>query len=100
MNNFRWMKRLMNTGRKRRFFAMNRQNNRGRMGMFLTLLGVGAGAAWYGLAQGRDNNKERSSRSLVNMPSAAKAAMPSTETAFAEELLQEVTSSTNKKEHE
>ncbi|MFB4162357.1 hypothetical protein ACE1TI_00685 [Alteribacillus sp. JSM 102045] len=84
MNNFRWLAPFLNMGRRRRFMGWNRGNNRGGMGtgMVLTLIGIGAGAAWAGLAQGRNNGRQP----VRNMLSNVQRAMPNTETAFSEEL--------------
>lgn len=76
MNNFRWNLPLM--GNRRGLFQRKR---RGRMGMFLTALALGAGALWYGMSE-RQAGSGQKQRSLFKSATG--------ETAFAEELLANV----------
>ncbi|MFB5662461.1 hypothetical protein [Alteribacillus sp. HJP-4] len=79
---FRQNNPFFKMGRRRNFFGAKRRGNRGRMGMFLSLLGVGAGAAWFGLSQGRTQNSQQ----MQNMLSGLQRNMPAAETAFSEEI--------------
>ncbi|RSL33684.1 hypothetical protein D7Z54_08265 [Salibacterium salarium] len=91
MNNFRWTDPFSNIGRRKNFFGWNRSNNnRGRMGMILTLLGVGAGAVWYGLSQREDSHP------IQNRLADMKRAMPETETAFSKEFMPDTSKNESK----
>ncbi|RSL33327.1 hypothetical protein D7Z54_10145 [Salibacterium salarium] len=98
MNNFRWTAPFSNMGRRRKFFGWNRSNNnQGRMGMILTLLGVSAGAAWYGISQRNNDDDDDGSHPIQKGLADMKRSMPETETAFSKEFMPD-SFSTNGKE--
>lgn len=62
--------------------------------MLMTLLGLGAGAAaWFGLSQNRNNNKQQP---IQEMFANAQRGGSRTQAAFAEELLPDVMNSEDK----
>ncbi|WP_090925989.1 hypothetical protein [Salibacterium qingdaonense] len=83
MNNFRWNVPFMQMGRRRGFMGWNNRRNQnwGRWSMFMTLLGAGAGATWFGLTRQDQGNGEKTVRErFTDVPDR-------TETAFAREFL-------------
>lgn len=92
MNNFRWNVPFM--GNRRGIFQRNEP--RGRMGMFLTLVALGAGAVWYGISEKRNQNRPIR-KQLQKFQRSFKQGDTASETAFAEELLGQVVNNNEKK---
>ncbi|MGY4689968.1 hypothetical protein [Salibacterium sp. K-3] len=83
MNNFRWNVPFLQMGRRRGFMGRTNRRNRnwGIWSMVMTLVGAGAGAAWFGLSRQEQTNGENPVQErFSDIPDR-------TETAFAREFL-------------